>query len=118
MQSTIFKSTIEVIKMNSHQGFQTAALAVLCVVGVVLATQLSSITGQYTDAKAAQEAALAKANALKAKGEARITLGDAALGIEYLNSALSLNPSDDTLRARLAEISRNDSCPSLGLDSE
>ena len=63
--------------MNSHQGFQTAALAVLCVVGVVLATQLSSITGQYNDAKAAQEAALAKANALKAKGEARITLGDA-----------------------------------------
>ena len=90
--------------MNSHQLFQTACLVVLCIVGVVLTTQLSQIEERYSAAENEQNAVIDRSTMLKTRGEARISVGDRALGIEYLNSALSLNGDDHALRSRLAEL--------------
>ena len=90
--------------MKSHQLYQTVCLVVLCILGVILAGQLSSIEGRYSAAESEQNAVLDRAAMLKTRGEARIAAGDLPLGIEYLSSALSLNAADDALRTRLAEL--------------
>lgn len=90
--------------MNSHQVYQTACLLVLCILGVVLTTQLSSIEERYQAADNATNASLARSAELKLKGEARIKAGDRALGLEYLSTALTLNMADQALRSRIAEL--------------
>lgn len=90
--------------MNNHQLFQTVSLVVLCILGVLLTRQLSDIGDRYDAVEASKNAALDRATMLKSRGEARISAGDRALGIEYLSAALAIDSADETLRARIAEL--------------